>query len=56
MKLKAIQRRLGLTTDVRYPDHERLYARRRIVVMIRAVEQVATPGMISQRPATSPPA
>jgi putative spermidine/putrescine transport system ATP-binding protein len=53
-ELKAIQRRLGLTTVfVTHDQEEAMSLADRIVVMNRgAVEQVATPGMIYQRPAT----
>jgi putative spermidine/putrescine transport system ATP-binding protein len=53
-ELKAIQRRLGLTTIfVTHDQEEAMSLADRIVVMNRgAVEQVATPGMIYERPAT----
>jgi putative spermidine/putrescine transport system ATP-binding protein len=53
-ELKAIQRRLGLTTIfVTHDQEEAMSLADRIVVMNRgAVEQVAAPGMIYERPAT----
>jgi putative spermidine/putrescine transport system ATP-binding protein len=54
-ELKAIQRRLGLTTVfVTHDQEEAMSLADRIVVMNRgAVEQVAAPGMIYERPATA---